>query len=92
MDFWNLGILPQHYTVSQSKRPRLESTIYDTKERLLQARLYDIVLEAILLIFHCWLICFPFASGFMESTSYNIIANMNKTLYYMHKLLTFMNL
>jgi len=25
MDLWNFGNLPQHYTVSQTRRPRLES-------------------------------------------------------------------
>jgi len=24
MDLWNVGILPQHYTASQPRRPRLE--------------------------------------------------------------------
>jgi hypothetical protein len=27
IDFWNVGILPQHYTASQPRRPRLEKVL-----------------------------------------------------------------
>jgi hypothetical protein len=31
MDLWNVGILPQHYTASQLRRPRLELDVKASK-------------------------------------------------------------
>jgi len=68
MDLRNAGILPQHYTASEPRRPRFETTAVKTSN-LTSVKLIDIVLvdlraskDQIFALFGIFYLCIPMCS------------------------------